>query len=241
MASHEPRYIVGIDLGTTHTVVAYGPADASSPPRIFEIDQLIAPGEIEARPLLHSLRYHPAPSEISDADLALPWGETPPIPGSEGTYVVGQLARELGAKVPGRLVASAKSWLSHPAVDRTAPILPWGAPDGRAPSVSPGRRLARATSRTSRGVGSARTRARRSTSRSVVLTVPASFDEAARALTLEAARTPGSPSVRLLEEPQAAFYDWLVAPRRRLAPRRAQRRCNSCWSSTSAAAPPTSR
>ena len=208
MASHEPRFIVGIDLGTTHTVVAYGPADASAPPRIFAIDQLIAPGEIDARPLLHSLRYHPAPDEIADEDLALPWGETPPIPGSEGRYVVGELARELGAKVPGRLVASAKSWLSHPSVDRTAPILPWGAAED-VPKVSA-------------VVASASYLAHLKAAwdhhhphepledQEVVLTIPASFDEGARALTLEAARIAGLPRIRLLEEPQAAFYDWLA-------------------------------
>ncbi|AKF11056.1 Chaperone protein DnaK [Sandaracinus amylolyticus] len=208
VASHEPRYIVGIDLGTTHTVVAYGPADASAPPRIFAIDQLIAPGEIEARPLLHSLRYHPAPGEISDDDLALPWGETPAIPGSEGRYVVGELARELGAKVPGRLVASAKSWLSHPSVDRTAPILPWGAAED-VPKVSAVVASASYLAHVKAAWDHHHPREPLD-EQEVVLTIPASFDEGGRALTLEAARLAGLPRVRLLEEPQAAFYDWLA-------------------------------
>ncbi|MGC1953815.1 MAG: molecular chaperone DnaK, partial [Gammaproteobacteria bacterium] len=118
------RYVVGIDLGTTHTVVAY--ADAASPVvELFRIEQLVAPGEVAARSLLPSLRYHPAPGEFDPRDIALPWPEPEIGQGGAGA-VIGELARVLGAKVPGRLVASAKSWLSHPSVDRTAPILPWG-------------------------------------------------------------------------------------------------------------------
>jgi molecular chaperone DnaK (HSP70) len=202
------RYVVGIDLGTTHTVVAYQSVDAGAAPRIFEVDQLIAPGEIEARPLLHSLRYHPAPGEIAAAELTLPWGAPDPIPGSEGTYIVGELARELGAKVPGRLVASAKSWLSHPAVDRTAPILPWGAPED-VPKVSAVVASASYLAHV-RAAWDHHHPDDPLKDQEVVLTIPASFDEGARALTLEAARLAGLPKVRLLEEPQAAFYDWLA-------------------------------
>lgn len=200
-------FIVGIDLGTTHTVVAYGPADGSSPPKIFPIDQLIAPGEIEARPLLHSLRYQPSEGELSEGDLMLPWGQTPPFPGSHGRYVVGELARELGAKVPGRLVASAKSWLSHPSVDRTAPILPWGAPED-VPKVSAVVASASYLAHL-RAAWDYHHPSAPLEEQEVVLTIPASFDEGARALTLEAAELAGLPRVRLLEEPQAAFYDWL--------------------------------
>ena len=104
--SAEPRYIVGIDLGTTHTVVAYvrlgaAPGSSESRPRIFEIEQLVAPGELEKRPLLASLRYQPAEGELSEDAIALPW-ELAELPGSHGPYVVGELARELGSKVPGR-------------------------------------------------------------------------------------------------------------------------------------------
>lgn len=205
---HPPRYVVGIDLGTTHTVVAYGPVDGSGPARIWGIDQLVAPGEVEARPLLQSLRYHPAPGELAEADLTLPWGTTDPIPGSEGTYVIGELARELGAKVPGRLIASAKSWLSHPAVDRTAPILPWGAPED-VPKVSPVVASASYLAHV-RAAWDHHHPGAPLAEQDVVLTIPASFDEGARALTVEAARLAGLPKVRLLEEPQAAFYDWLA-------------------------------
>ena len=127
---------MGIDLGTTHTVVAYvdtarGP---DAPIEELAVEQLVAPGEIEARPLLHSLRYHPSAGELNREETVLPWSarSLPDVPDG----VVGELARALGAKVPGRLVASAKSWLSHPSVDRTAPVLPWGAPD-EVPKISP--------------------------------------------------------------------------------------------------------
>ena len=131
------QYIVGIDLGTTHTVVAYAPLAATAgaqPPeiRLFDMAQLVAPGEVAALPLLPSVRYHAAPGELADAALQLPW----PAEAGQPPVVLGQLARQLGAQVPGRLVASAKSWLSHAAVDRQAPILPWGAPD-EVPKVSP--------------------------------------------------------------------------------------------------------
>ncbi|MBN8615164.1 MAG: hsp70 family protein [Deltaproteobacteria bacterium] len=209
--SGDSRYIVGIDLGTTHTVVAYvrtdaAPGSAESKPRIFELDQLVAPGEIEKRALLASLRYQPAEGELAADAIALPW-ELAEVPGSSGPYVVGELARTLGSKVPGRLVVSAKSWLSHAAVDRTAAILPWGAPSDVhkvSPVVASASYLAH--------VADAWDHAHPGhelADQEIVLTIPASFDEGARALTLEAARLAGLPRVRLLEEPQAAFYDWL--------------------------------
>ena len=203
----EPRFIVGIDLGTTHTVVAYVRADErGSVPKIFEVDQLVAPGEIGARPLLHSLRYQPASAELTEAQRALPWA-LPDIPTGTPPYVVGELARELGAKVPGRLVVSAKSWLSHAGVDRTAAILPWGAEDG-VPKISPvdasASYLAHVRAAWDSGHPSAPL-----DEQEVVLTIPASFDEGARALTLVASRAAGIARVHLLEEPQAAFYDWL--------------------------------
>ncbi|MFO0685027.1 MAG: Hsp70 family protein [Sandaracinus sp.] len=203
----EPRFIVGIDLGTTHTVVAYVRAgDPTAKPAIFEIDQLIAPGEIAPRPLLHSLRYHPAGAELSEAQQRLPW-ERPEIPEGAAPYVIGELARELGAKVPGRLVVSAKSWLSHAGVDRTAAILPWGAEEG-VPKISPVDASASYLAHVREAWDRAHPTAPLA-EQEVVLTIPASFDEGARALTLAASKRAGIPRVHLLEEPQAAFYDWL--------------------------------
>ncbi len=202
------RYHVGIDLGTTHTVVAYADGEApGGPPEVFLIDQLVAPGEVAGRPLLASMRYHPAAGEIPAGDRVLPW-ETDPFEDPIPDAILGALAQALGSRVPGRLVASAKSWLSHPGVDRTAPILPWGAPP-EVPRVSPLDASA-GYLRHVRQAWRQRFPDHPLESQEIVLTVPASFDEAARRLTVEAARLAGLPRVRLVEEPQAACYDWLA-------------------------------
>ena len=199
------RYTVGIDLGTSHTVVAFAPlgegAEAAAEYRVqlLPIPQAVGPGEVAAEPLLPSVRYHPAPGELP--------GDPP--------FVVGRYARELGARVPGRLVASAKSWLSHPGVDRTAAILPWGAADDVA-RVSPVEASASYLAEV-KSAWEARFPEAPLAQQDVVLTVPASFDEGARALTVEAARLAGLPRLRLLEEPQAAFHDWLFRHRSQLA------------------------
>lgn len=209
------RYLIGIDLGTTNTVVAYADKESRGEAqeiRTFEIEQLVALGEVAARPALPSARYHPAPGELKDSDIRLPWLEHDPagIPDA----VIGALAQELGAQVPGRLVASAKSWLSHGAVDRLAPILPWGAPQ-EVPKVSPVDASASYLFHV-RTFWNHRLPDHPLERQEVVLTVPASFDEAARALTVEAARRAGIARLRLLEEPQAALYDWLQWHRHRL-------------------------
>jgi hypothetical protein len=220
-----PRFIVGIDLGTTNTVIAFadsarqhdsgvGTESGQARPRIelFRVPQLVGPGEVEARALLPSFRYHPADEELSDSDLSLGFPEPlPDLPRG----IAGTLAQRLGGKVPGRLVASAKSWLCHPAIDRTAAVLPWGAPEGVA-KLSPVDASASYLAHL-RGAWDAAHPDHPLAAQEVVLTVPASFDEAARALTLEAARRSGLPQVRLLEEPQAAFYDWLDRKRDALA------------------------
>ena len=200
------RFTVGIDLGTSNTVVAYVET-GSDDIRVFEVDQLVAPGEVAARPLLPSVRYHPAAGELNPGDLQLPWPQATEQPGGTQPPVIGQLARALGAQVPGRLVTSAKSWLSHASVDRLAPILPWGAPDDVA-KVSPVAASASYLAHV-RAAWNTRFPDAPLEQQNVVLTVPASFDEGARALTLEAARLAKLPALRLLEEPQAAFYDWL--------------------------------
>ncbi len=214
------RYSVGIDLGTSNTVLAYAAA-GSQEIRVFEIDQLVSLGEVAARPLLPSVRYHAAPGELSAGDLQLPWSATDSSIGSAGgsqqdqPVVIGRLARTLGGQVPGRLVASAKSWLSHASVDRVAPILPWGAADD-VRKVSPVEASASYLAHV-RAAWNQRFPDAPLEAQNVVLTVPASFDEGARALTVEAARMAGLPTLRLLEEPQAAFYDWLFHHRERLA------------------------
>ena len=207
-------YLVGIDLGTTNTVVAYAHADdTASSIRLFEIEQLVAPGEVAARPLLPSLRYHPAPGELAAGDLQLAWPQADVVKVEHA--VLGALARQLGAQVPGRLVSSAKSWLSHANVDRQAPILPWGA-EADVPKVSPVAASASYLAHV-RAAWNHRYPHAPLEKQELVLTIPASFDEGARALTLEAARMAGLGTLRLVEEPQAAFYDFLQRRRDSLA------------------------
>jgi molecular chaperone DnaK (HSP70) len=206
------RYTVGIDLGTSNTVVAYT-AGGDEHIELLAIEQLVGRGEVAARPLLPSVRYHPASGELNAAELRLPWSasaeaDTPPA-------IIGGFARDLGAQVPGRLVTSAKSWLSHAGVDRGAPILPWGAGDDVA-KVSPVAASASYLAHV-RAAWNARFPDAPLERQDLVLTVPASFDEGARALTVEAAHLAGLPGLRLLEEPQAAFHDWLFRHRQRLA------------------------
>jgi molecular chaperone DnaK (HSP70) len=206
------QYIVSIDLGTTNTVLAYS-APGNAGIQLFDIEQLVAPGEVDAGALLPSVRYHPAEGELAEGELQLPWRQHD-VAGLR-QVVIGRLARKLGAQVPGRLVASAKSWLSHPNVDRTAAILPWGS-EADVAKVSP---VAASASYLAhlRCAWNTRFPSHPLERQQIVLTIPASFDEGARALTLEAARLAGLSGLRLLEEPQAAFYDWLYRQRETLA------------------------
>ncbi|PFG56080.1 molecular chaperone DnaK (HSP70) [Vibrio sp. ES.051] len=203
-----PRFLVGIDLGTTNTVVAYCEITDNleqSEVSLFEIDQLIGPGEVVRKPLLPSFRYHPAEGQISPSDLTLPW-ENQPVSGDIKNVIVGEWARELGAKVEGRQVSSAKSWLSHQAVDRRSDILPWaGAQD--VDKVSPVIASASYLNHI-RQAWNYRHPSNKLEDQDVVVTVPASFDETARKLTLEAAELAGLKKIILLEEPQAVCYDW---------------------------------
>ncbi|MGR8929206.1 MAG: Hsp70 family protein [Gammaproteobacteria bacterium] len=199
MSIQTPQFLVGIDLGTTHTVVAYsGVNDPEKCIHLFEMRQLVALGEVSERPLLPSVRYHPAQGE-----LGTELGFLTPEDGA----VLGEAARVLGAKSQGRLVTSAKSWLSHTSVDHAAPILPWGSDDSVF-KVSP---LEASASylRHVRTVWEQRFPKAPLPQQDLVITVPASFDESARSLTLEAAKMAGLNDVRLLEEPQAVCYDWL--------------------------------
>jgi len=205
--NQSPHYLVGIDLGTTHTVVAFAKVEKTPPEiQLLQIEQLIAPGQVAARPLLPSVRYHPAPDELSAADVAFP-SHSIETPASGESAVIGEAARLLGAKTKGRFVTSAKSWLSHPSVDHSAKILPWGSIDDIS-KVSPIDASASYLAHI-RTVWAHKFPDAPLEQQEIVITVPASFDEAARSLTLEAARIAGLTQVRLLEEPQAVCYDWL--------------------------------
>lgn len=213
VAPPSPAFIVGIDLGTSHTVVASVPLGGSAKDiALLQIAQRSTAGEVLAQPLLPSVRYQAAPGELGDA-WQLPW----PPQGAEAATpaVIGRWARDLGAAVPMRLVASAKSWLSHTGVDRTAAILPWGAGDDVA-KVSPLQASASYLAHVKAAWDGQHPSAPLH-QQTVVLTVPASFDEGARALTLEAASLAGLQQVHLLEEPKAAFHDWLLLQGEQLA------------------------
>ena len=222
------RYLIGIDLGTTNSVVAYldkqeGKDQQSPAIHVFQVPQLLAPGEVRALPTLPSFLYFPNDNDLAAGGIALPWAERP-------ESVVGVFAREQGALVPGRQVSSAKSWLCHNAVDRRAKILPWEA-EPPEPMVSPVEASACYLShlRNAWNHSAACSDAEmRFENQEIVLTVPASFDEEARELTLEAARQAGLESLTLLEEPLAAFYAWIAAHQDSLSvvsvPRKARRR-----------------
>jgi hypothetical protein len=202
------RFVVGIDLGTTNSGAAY--VDTGSADDAHSLDlsipQVVGPGAVAERPLLPSYLYLPGPGEVPAGSLKLPWDPN-------RDYAVGEFGRQQGSLVPTRLVSSAKSWLCHPGIDRKGPVLPWKGPEG-------GRRVSPLEASTlylkhlveawnyqlARDLPD-----RRLEQQDVVLTVPASFDAAARELTVEAARAAGLENVTLLEEPQAAFYAWIEA------------------------------
>ena len=203
------RFVVGIDLGTTNSALAFAEAqlDDKAAPSIkaLPIPQIVALNDVGDRPVLPSFLYLPSSKEFAAGAVDLPW--------SKGVdKVVGIFARDHGAKVPGRLVASAKSWLSHAGVDRKSPILPWGAADDVA-KVSPVEAstayLAHLRDAWNHAIAGKKADDRLER-QDVLLTVPASFDAVAREFTVEAARAAGLENVTLLEEPQAAFYAWLA-------------------------------
>lgn len=202
-----PRFLVGIDLGTTNIAVAY--VDTASKPvggpklHTFNVPQVVAAGQVQDLPLLPSFLYIPGPHDLAPGSIDLPWEKNPPD-------TCGVFARNHGAKVPGRQVSSAKSWLCHPGVDRTAPLLPWAGPPD-VPRLSPLEVSAKYLKHLIEAwnAGPGRKAADHLEEQEVVITVPASFDDVARNLTAEAAKQAGLKHVTLLEEPQAAFYAWL--------------------------------
>ncbi len=210
MTTDAPRAI-GIDLGTTNSALAW--VGARGHVEIFEVPQLVARGEVGHALVLPSFVYLPDEAERSSGGFALPWSESP-----AEAAVVGLFAREHGALVPSRQIASSKSWLVNAAVDRTAPILPWGAEGvSRLSPIDASARILEHLRRAWNYEHAASNQALLLERQRIVLTVPASFDEEARELTVEAARRAGLASVRLLEEPLAALYAWIAAHRRHAA------------------------
>ena len=199
-----PQFSIGIDLGTTHCALAYVDIAASDGEKtsygVLDIPQLTAPGALENLPLLPSFLYLPHESELAAGDLALPWTD-------KQDFAVGELARTRGAQTPIRLVSSAKSWLCHPGVDRRAAILPNDAPPEVA-RVSPLEASTRYLTHLRQAWDAAHPEAPFD-QQDVTVTIPASFDPAARELTAEAARAAGYQHLTLLEEPQAALYHWI--------------------------------
>jgi len=202
----EPRFIIGIDLGTTNSALSYvenrPDADPFALPKVelLAIPQLVNPSEVRDESLLPSFLYVPGASDFPAGSTALPWDPQPET-------VAGRLAQKRGAENAGRLVSSAKSWLSHGGVDRTAPILPFRAPEG-VPKYSPVEASRRYLDHL-RHAWDAKMPDAPFTQQHVLVTVPASFDAVARDLTLKAAEQAGYQNITLLEEPQAAFYAWI--------------------------------
>ena len=199
----EPRHAIGIDLGTTHTAMASVALDGDHRPEIFRVPQLVSAGQVATRPLLPSVVYF---AHASEGKLGLPWDP-------DRTFAVGEHARARGVETPSRLISSAKSWLSHTGIDRRAGVLPLDAPEDveRISPVEASWRyldhLAEAW-QAERAAGSSNLTL---AEQEVILTVPASFDAAARDLTVEAAYAAGVENLTLLEEPQAALYAWIEA------------------------------
>lgn len=200
----EARYAIGIDLGTTHSAVSYVDLAASdgekTSQRVLPITQLTAPGAVEDLDLLPSFLYLPHASELAPGDLNLPWS-------AARDFAVGEMARSRGAGTPIRLVSSAKSWLCHAGVDRRAAILPADAPP-EVPRVSPLEASVRYLTHLREAWDQAHPDAPFG-EQDITVTIPASFDPAARELTAEAAAAAGYARMTLLEEPQAALYSWI--------------------------------
>jgi molecular chaperone DnaK (HSP70) len=209
----QSRYVVGIDLGTTNSALAYVDTGVGEGQDLvvqhLAIPQVVQPGSVEERPLLPSFLYLPGPNELPAGSLRLPW--------TERDFAVGEFARNFGSQVPTRLVSSAKSWLCYEGIDRRQAVLPWKAPEN-------GRRVSPVEASTlylkhfceSWNYLIAKDVAENRLERQdIILTVPASFDAVARELTVEAARAAGLEHLTLLEEPQAAFYAWIESSQER--------------------------
>ncbi|WP_343730656.1 Hsp70 family protein [Duganella sp.] len=203
----DPRYAIGIDLGTTHSALSYVNLQTSDGEKtqhgVLAIPQLTAPGTIEELPLLPSFLYLPHADELAPGENNLPWQQS----AQELTGVAGEMARSRGATTPIRLVSSAKSWLSHPGVDRRSALLPNDAPE-EVQRVSPLEASTRYLTHLRKAWEQAHPEAPFG-EQAVTVTIPASFDPGARELTADAARAAGYTNLTLLEEPQAALYSWI--------------------------------
>jgi molecular chaperone DnaK (HSP70) len=208
-----PIYIIGIDLGTTNSVVAYTTAEEAAGRQpaidIFEIPQLVDTGVVEKREMLPSFMLVPGQHELSEQSISLPWE-------NHSSLVVGEFAHQRGAELPDRLIASSKSWLCHTMVDRSQPILPWDSDmdaDAKKSPVEASAALLQHIRDAWNHSMAADDQARRMEHQEILLTVPASFDALARELTVQAAEMAGLGNITLLEEPQAAFYAWIASQR----------------------------
>ena len=203
-SASKAKFSIGIDLGTTHSVLSY--VDISDPDndeitqKVLQIPQLIAPGVIEDKTQLPSFLYQAHAAELAEGDVVLPWTNQP-------KFLVGEIARHLGAKTPIRLVSSAKSWLCHAGVDCKEAILPSEAPD-EVEKLSPFQASVAYLEHLS-SAWNKQYPNQPITDQEITLTIPASFDPAARELTAEAAQQVGLTNATLLEEPQAALYSWI--------------------------------
>lgn len=198
----ESRYAIGIDLGTTNSVVAFIKKDEeNSQIQLLELPQLTSAATLEQRTMLPSFCYLATDAEAEKSVFSVPWEK-------KRNYAVGELARKQSADVPARTVTAAKSWLAYSKVDRREAILPWNAPaDVR--KISPVEASRRYLEHCA-AVWNTQFPDAQFADQEVVLTVPASFDASARELTMEAALQAGFPKdIVLLEEPQAAVYSWL--------------------------------
>ncbi len=208
---NDPQYIIGLDLGTTNSVLAYtsiSELEQTEIPEthILEIPQLVGPGAVASEPMLPSFLYLPGEKDVPSDALALPWQDSI-------RHIAGEFARRRGAEIPHRLIHSSKSWLCQAAVDREKAILPWEAPP-EILKLSPVEASAAILNHIRRAWNDrmAREDDRMSLEfQDIYLTVPASFDAVARELTVKAAEMAKLPNITLLEEPQAAFYAWIAA------------------------------
>lgn len=202
----DSNYIVGIDLGTTNSVVAYVETGKGNGIEIFKVPQLVEEGVVENRTILPSFVFLPEAHDVSKSGIALGWADT-------DRYVVGEFARNRGGELPARLISSSKSWLCNTLIDGNEPVLPWkGAGDlSKMSAVEASSAVLSHICQAWNYAMATGDDDRRIEKQDVFLTVPSSFDAVARDLTVKAAEKAGLLNITLLEEPQAAFYSWIEA------------------------------